>query len=83
MFSIVDAFLDRPMEEVMDDLPLKSDIKSALLGKTNHYRDVLDLVIDYERGEWRNVCDVLERLKMDEKKISTLYLEAVEWGKLL
>lgn len=83
MFSMVDAFLDRPMEEILDDLPLKSDIKSALLGKPNRYRDVLDLVIDYERGEWRNVCNVVERLRMDEQTISTLYLDAVEWGTLL
>jgi len=83
MFSMVDAFLDRPMEEILDDLPLKKEIKSALLGNPNHFRDVLDLVIDYERGEWRNVCEVVNRLKLDEQELSTLYLEAIEWGKLL
>jgi len=83
MFSMVDAFLDRPMEEILDELPLKSDIKSALQGKPNRYRDVLELVLEHERGEWRNGNGMVGRLKLDEQKISTLYLEAVEWGKLL
>jgi EAL and modified HD-GYP domain-containing signal transduction protein len=83
MFSMVDAFLDRPMEEILDELPLKSDIKSALQGKPNRYRDVLELVLEHERGGWRNVNGVRGRLKLDEQKISTLYLEAVDRGKLL
>jgi c-di-GMP-related signal transduction protein len=83
MFSMVDAFLDRPMEEILEELPLKSDIKSALLGKANRYRVVLELVLDHERGKWRNVCEMVERLKLDEQEVSTLYLEAIEWGKFL
>ncbi|NIM13149.1 MAG: HDOD domain-containing protein [Candidatus Aminicenantes bacterium] len=83
MFSMVDAFLDRPMEEILEELPLQSDIKSALQGKPNRYRDVLELVLDYERGEWRTVCEMVDRLKLDEQEVSTLYLEAIEWGKLL
>jgi EAL and modified HD-GYP domain-containing signal transduction protein len=83
MFSMVDAFLDRPMEEILAELPLKPDIKSALQGKPNRYRDVLELALDYERGEWRSVRGMVDRLNLDEQKVGTLYLEAIEWGKLL
>jgi len=32
-------------------LPLDPDIKDALLGKDNRYRQVLDVVLDYEQGD--------------------------------
>ncbi len=83
MFSMVNAFLDRPMDEILADLPLASPVKTALLGKSNHFRDVLELVKDYERGDWIHLQQMTRRLKIKEKKIAALYLDAVEWGTLL
>ena len=83
MFSKVDAFLGRPMEEVLADLPLGSQIKDALLGRPNTYRDVLELVRDYELGEWHHFDEMAEKLKLDMQTISGIYMEAVDWGKLL
>jgi EAL and modified HD-GYP domain-containing signal transduction protein len=39
MFSMVNAFLDRPMDDILTDLPLASPVKTALMGKPNHFRD--------------------------------------------
>lgn len=83
MFSMVNAFLDRPMEEILADLPLASSVKAALLGKANHLRDVLELVKDYERGDWAHLHQIARRLRIKEKKIASLYLDAVEWGTFL
>jgi len=63
-------------------LPLDPDIKDALLGKDNRYRQVLDVVLDYEQGDWRNFSQSAERLDLDEKKAVSLYFEAVEWASL-
>jgi EAL and modified HD-GYP domain-containing signal transduction protein len=83
MFSMVNAFLDRPMDEILADLPLASPVKTALLGESNHFRDVLELVKDYERGDWIHLHQMTQRLKLKEKKIAALYPDAVEWGTLL
>jgi c-di-GMP-related signal transduction protein len=83
MFSMVDAFLDRPMAEILADLPLASSVKAALLGDANLFRSVLDLVIDYERGDWIHLQGIAARLKLKEQQIAGLYLDAVEWGKFL
>lgn len=83
MFSMVNAFLDRPMDEILADLPLTNPVKTALLGKPNHFRDVLELVKDYERGNWVHLQQMAQQLKIKEKKIAGLYLDAVEWGALL
>ena len=83
MFSMVDAFLDRPMEEILADLPLTPPVKAALLGKSNHFSPVLELVRDYERGDWRHLHVIANQLRLKQSQISSLYLDAVEWGKLL
>jgi c-di-GMP-related signal transduction protein len=83
MFSMVNAFLDRPMDDILPDLPLVSPVKTALLGKPNHFRDVLELVKDYERGDWALLHQMTRHLKIKEKKIAALYLDAVEWGTFL
>jgi c-di-GMP-related signal transduction protein len=83
MFSMVNAFLDRPMDEILADLPLASPVKTALLGKPNHFRDVLELVKDYEKGNWVHLQQMTQKLKIKGKKVAALYLDAVEWGTLL
>ncbi len=81
MFSMVDAFLDRPMDEIMTELPLESNIKAALLGdEDNRYRQVLDVIVDYEQGDWQNFSDSAKKLNLDEQKIAALYLESVDWA---
>lgn len=80
MFGSVDAFMDRPMAEILSELPLDEGVKDALLGLENHYRDVLDVVMDYERGDWRNFSHSARKLNLDEKIMVTLYLDAVEWA---
>jgi c-di-GMP-related signal transduction protein len=41
----MDVILGRPMEEILEDLPIRTSIKEALLGKTNLFKTVLDLAI--------------------------------------
>ena len=82
MFSMVEAFLDRPLYEILAELPLDPDIKAALMGKDNRYRQVLDVVLDYERGDWTNFSLSADQLNLDEKKAVSLYFEAVEWASL-
>ncbi|MCP5102104.1 MAG: HDOD domain-containing protein [bacterium] len=83
MFSMVEAFLDRPLEEILVELPLAPAIKAALLGEDNRFRDVLDVVLDYERGDWRNFNQSAGRLRLDETRAVSLYLDSVEWAGLI
>ncbi|MCP4218856.1 MAG: HDOD domain-containing protein [bacterium] len=81
MFSMVDAFLDRPLPEVLSELPLDDKVKGALLGDSrNKLRQVLDAVLDYERGDWRNFSISAKKLKLAENDVARCYLESVEWA---
>lgn len=83
MFSMVDALMGRPMKEILLELPLNREVKKALRGTKNIYYNVLRLVKDYEAGEWRTFDPIADKLKLDPVVVSNLYIEAVEWGKLL
>ena len=78
--SLVDAMLDRPMNDVLAELPLGEDLDAALLGKQNVLRPLLEVVIAYERGRWAE-CGVLARLLgLAEQTLSSVYMDGVRWA---
>jgi EAL and modified HD-GYP domain-containing signal transduction protein len=81
MFSVIDAILGRPLEEILKDLPLSSEIKDALCGKPNRLCDVFDYVLAYEKGDWEAVSEMAGALGLDESGIPAVYLAAVHWAK--
>jgi EAL and modified HD-GYP domain-containing signal transduction protein len=81
MFSVIDAILGRPLEEILKDLPLSDEIKDALCGKPNRLRDVFDYVLAYEKGEWEALSEMAGALGLDESGIPAVYLAAVHWAK--
>jgi len=78
MFSMVDTFMGRPMEEVLGKLPLEDDIKNALLGHEGRLRDIFELVIANERGEWNKIFEFADKLNLERAKIPGLYVKALE-----
>ena len=80
MFSVLDAMIDRPMEEALEAIALAAPIKDALLGRPGHYRTCLDLVVAYERGEWADVPALVKAVELAESDLPAIYLAAVAWG---
>ncbi len=71
LFSLLETFLKRPMEEILKELPLAPDINDALLGKESAVSPILQLVLAYERGDW----DQMDRLKKELKLNQAILLE--------
>ena len=78
MFSMIDAFLDRPMEEILSSLPLSDDIKIALSGGNNLFRKVYELTRAYEQGLWEGMSQYSASLDLNEEEVPQLYLQSVE-----
>ncbi len=81
MFSLIDALVDRPISEILEELPISEDIKVALLGGENRFGDVYESVLAYERGDWDRFSECATKLKSDETEAPELYLESVDWAK--
>ncbi|HET8805738.1 MAG TPA: HDOD domain-containing protein [Gaiellales bacterium] len=52
LFSVVDAFMDTSMRDVVSELPLSAEVSDALLERSGHLGEVLDWVLAYERGDF-------------------------------
>ncbi|MFQ5676319.1 MAG: EAL and HDOD domain-containing protein, partial [bacterium] len=78
LFSMLDALLDRPLDEVLAELPIAEDVKSALLGQQNILRDVYRLVVFYEKGDWEHVFKLVENLKSVEENLPELFVKTLQ-----
>jgi EAL and modified HD-GYP domain-containing signal transduction protein len=81
MFSVIDAILGRPLEEILKNLPLSDEIKDALSGKPNRLRAVFDYALAYEKGDWDDLSAKADALGLDESGIPAVYLAAMHWAK--
>jgi EAL and modified HD-GYP domain-containing signal transduction protein len=79
LFSCMDVLLGRPMEEVVEDLPIQTSIKEALLGKSNLFKTVLDLSISYEKANWMDFPSLASRLGIEESEVPEVYSNSIEW----
>ncbi|MBS7525749.1 HDOD domain-containing protein [Fusibacter paucivorans] len=74
LFSMIDAIMEKPLFEILDELPLKEDVKSALLGMRNPFHELLRLVRFYEKGNWEMIVKVAEMYGIDCKELNEIYV---------
>ena len=80
LLSLLPAMLRLPMEELAPVLPLREEIRQALLGTAVTERTLLEWLMNHERGNWA-ACDViLAAHGLQEEKILHFYAEAVVWA---
>lgn len=79
MFSLLDVLLSQPMEEVLKEVGLSSELNAALLGEDNILRHVLDLVIAYEQGDWDKVIACYRRENIPVEHLQPCYDEVLKW----
>ncbi|MGB7731500.1 MAG: HDOD domain-containing protein [Candidatus Acidiferrum sp.] len=78
LLSITDALLDKPIGEVLRSLPVAQEVKTALNGGENRFRDVYDLLLSLERAEWSQLSGHVERLGCNEDTIPGSYESALQ-----
>lgn len=80
MFSLLDAILDRPLADILKDMPLAADAKDALLGTENHLHDVYKYVLAYERADWDELSHRAAKLDADQNLLPQIYIESLTWA---
>lgn len=80
MFSLLDALLDRPMEDILPELSLAPEVAAALQGEATFLGVVLGLARSYEQADWDTLKPLCEKLAVGEETLPALYQEAVRWA---
>lgn len=83
MFSVLDALIDRPLGEALEEVNLSADITRALLG-TAPERDLLACIYlltrSNEFGDWDQVEKLSQYCGIPKGEIADAYLEAMLWA---
>jgi EAL and modified HD-GYP domain-containing signal transduction protein len=79
LFSMLDAIMERPMDQVVANLPVSDGVREALVGTPNGLKAVLDCVLAYERGGWTQAVDLARTAGIDEDALSSSYHQALIW----
>jgi len=80
LLSMMDVLLEKPMTEVLEDLPVNEEIKDALSGKAGNLRRILEVALEYDAGNWEKLSESSEALGLKEYAIPELHLKAIEWA---
>jgi c-di-GMP-related signal transduction protein len=78
LLSIADALLGKPIADVLRELPVLQEVKTALVGGENRLHDVYSLLLALERAEWQHVTFCLERLGCPEENVPSVYQSAIQ-----
>jgi EAL and modified HD-GYP domain-containing signal transduction protein len=70
LFSVVDALMDAPMEEVIVSMPFPDEMRDALVSHEGPKGELLATVLRYERGEFAPPHD----------RLGAAYIEAIGWA---
>lgn len=80
LFSSIDAIMDRPMTELLVQLPLSLEVKRALVERDGPLGEVLSLILAYERAEWPEVARLTQHLNLDPKELPLAHQAALKAG---
>ena len=79
LFSSIDILLDTTMGQAIKDLPIIPEVKDALLGSENGIRRALDIVLNYEIGNWDKVDALRLNPLLGRNNLMPLYVDALHW----
>ncbi len=80
MFSLLDAVLDRPLAELLAELPVDDDVGSALLGRASPLLGVYEAALAYEAGRWSEFSERAAAAGIEEPAVPAVYVDAVRWA---
>ncbi|AWB68108.1 histidine kinase [Saccharobesus litoralis] len=80
LFSLLDAVLDQPMAQILEQLPLAKEIEVALReSEETQICIILRAIKLYESGSWYNTSKEANKLGISYEQLGSAYSEALNW----
>jgi len=83
LFSMLDALLDRPLNDALEELGLALPLDSVLRGKAPEesvLNQIYSLVRRYEAADWDGVDVLAGKLGTPSEVVGAAYREALPWA---
>lgn len=78
MLSTLNSLIDAPMEEILEQIPLRQEVKDALLKHEGRCGMLYDLALCYERADWQNIDHLATELGVPTNLLTSLYFNCME-----
>jgi EAL and modified HD-GYP domain-containing signal transduction protein len=75
LFSTIDALMNKPLSQVVEQLPLSSELSTALIEHKGPAGLALNDVINYEQARW----DLVNKSPIPIEILARIYLDALDW----
>jgi c-di-GMP-related signal transduction protein len=79
LFSLMDALLDRPLADILQEISLPDEVKDALLDAPGDLATILACAVAYLRGEWEQFSARAASLGVIEAEVPSLLRQALAW----
>ena len=79
LFSLLEAMLQSPLAEILEDVALDSQTKSALLDADHPLQRWLRMAEYFEQADWDKLGVAVEQLGLDPMKTASCYYDALIW----
>jgi EAL and modified HD-GYP domain-containing signal transduction protein len=76
LFSVLDAYFDCEMKQLVENLPLASEILDALLKREGVLGATLEGILAYEQGDWDH--QAIKSAEADT--VNSAYWKSIEWA---
>ena len=78
MLSTLNYLIDAPMEEILSQIPLRDEVKEALLHHSGRSGMLYDLAVCYERADWKHIDELAQGLGIPTNLLTSLYFNCME-----
>jgi c-di-GMP-related signal transduction protein len=68
-----------PLRQLLTKIKIPPETEAALLGNRNKLRDILDLIIAYDRGNWEKTHELCHKLHLEQEMLADDYIHALQW----
>lgn len=81
LFSLLDALLRTPMQEILARIDLAAELRQVLLHRTGPHAPILRLAEAYESARWDDVVTESRVAGLPLEQMPELYAQAMEWAR--
>ena len=83
LFSVLDAILDKDMEEALKLVKVSKNISDALVSKSGVFGPVYEFIVNYEKASWQEVSRQMILLDINMNDLYDAYLQTLVWYRKL
>lgn len=80
LFSVIDALLDMPMREALQEVGMPPRSRAALLGEASPFQLTFELTLAYEQGNWGWFSEHAGKLPIAPTVLFEIFADAVDWA---